>query len=119
MMLEKRFKLPVLKAGGMDVIDHLKEGLIEPDVLVNIRRVRGGGESVSLVDGPEDVRADRCDGDADGGGGIARGGGACAGCWRRRSQRGDARGAERGDRGGETFCSGRGAGITGTSSLSA
>jgi len=34
-----RFKLPVLKAGGLDVVDHLKEGLIEPDALVNIRRL--------------------------------------------------------------------------------
>ena len=34
------FSLPVLKAGGMDLLDHLKEGLAQPDLLVNIRRVR-------------------------------------------------------------------------------
>lgn len=34
-----RFKLPVLKAGGLDVVDHLKEGLLEPDALINIRRL--------------------------------------------------------------------------------
>ncbi len=35
-----RFSLPVLKAGGMDVLDHLKEGLIEPDALIDIRKVK-------------------------------------------------------------------------------
>ena len=29
MLADKRFALPVLKAGGMDVVDHLKEGLHE------------------------------------------------------------------------------------------
>jgi CO/xanthine dehydrogenase FAD-binding subunit len=38
LLLDKRYKLPMLKAGGMDVVDHLKEGLIEPDLLVNIKR---------------------------------------------------------------------------------
>jgi xanthine dehydrogenase YagS FAD-binding subunit len=42
-----RFKLPVLKAGGMDVVDHLKEGLIEPDLVVDIKRVRSAGLPVS------------------------------------------------------------------------
>lgn len=37
-----RYSLPVLKAGGMDVIDHMKEGLYEPDALVNIRHLRSG-----------------------------------------------------------------------------
>jgi xanthine dehydrogenase YagS FAD-binding subunit len=37
---DNRFSLPVLKAGGMDVLDHLKEGLSEPDLLVNIKTVR-------------------------------------------------------------------------------
>jgi xanthine dehydrogenase YagS FAD-binding subunit len=40
MLTDGRFPLPVLKAGGMDVLDHLKEGLAEPDLLVNIRTVR-------------------------------------------------------------------------------
>ncbi len=43
LLVDKRFKLPVLKAGGMDVVDHLKEGLISPDLLINIKRVRSGG----------------------------------------------------------------------------
>lgn len=34
--------LPILKAGGLDVIDHLKEGLFEPDSLVDIRRLKTG-----------------------------------------------------------------------------
>ncbi|MHC5005397.1 MAG: FAD binding domain-containing protein [Planctomycetota bacterium] len=37
------FSLPVLKAGGMDVVDHLKEGLMEPDLLVDVKRVRRAG----------------------------------------------------------------------------
>jgi xanthine dehydrogenase YagS FAD-binding subunit len=34
------YRLPMLKAGGMDVVDHLKEGLASPDALVDIKRVR-------------------------------------------------------------------------------
>jgi xanthine dehydrogenase YagS FAD-binding subunit len=47
-----RFSLPVLKAGGMDVVDHLKEGLLEPDLLVDIKRVRSNGarNPVTLTD---------------------------------------------------------------------
>lgn len=48
---DKRFRLPILKAGGIDVIDHLKEGLISPDVLVNIRRVRGEGVKENISSG--------------------------------------------------------------------
>jgi len=40
---DKRYKLAVLKGGGVDLIDHLKEGLIEPDLVVNVRRVRSDG----------------------------------------------------------------------------
>jgi xanthine dehydrogenase YagS FAD-binding subunit len=40
MLHDGRFSLPVLKAGGMDVLDHLKEGLAEPDLLINIRTLR-------------------------------------------------------------------------------
>lgn len=39
---DKRFTLPVLKAGGMDVVDHLKEGIIDADLLVNLDTIRGG-----------------------------------------------------------------------------
>jgi xanthine dehydrogenase YagS FAD-binding subunit len=35
-------KLALYKAGGMDVVDHLKEGLIEPDLLINLRTLRDG-----------------------------------------------------------------------------
>ena len=34
--------LPMYKAGGMDVVDHLKEGLADPDVLIDIRRLDWG-----------------------------------------------------------------------------
>jgi len=44
---EGRYSLPVLKAGGMDVVDHLKEGLMEPDALVDVRPLRSnGGEKI-------------------------------------------------------------------------
>jgi len=40
LLTDKRFTLPIVKAGGMDVLDHLKEGLTQPDLLVNIRRLK-------------------------------------------------------------------------------
>ena len=40
LLSDDRFSLPVLKAGGMDVLDHLKEGIIDADVLVNLATVR-------------------------------------------------------------------------------
>jgi xanthine dehydrogenase YagS FAD-binding subunit len=43
LLADKRFSLPVLKGGGIDLVDHIKEGLTEPDVVVNIRRVRMDG----------------------------------------------------------------------------
>jgi xanthine dehydrogenase YagS FAD-binding subunit len=43
LLSDKRFKLAVLKGGGMDVLDHLKEGLIEPDLLVDARKLRADG----------------------------------------------------------------------------
>ncbi len=49
-LLDSRYSLPVLKAGGMDILDHLKEGLIEPDLLVDIKRLSapdGKGERIS------------------------------------------------------------------------
>lgn len=51
---DKRFKLPVLKAGGLDVLDHLKEGLIEPDLLVDVRTLRADGAKGNIsADGSE------------------------------------------------------------------
>lgn len=49
LLTDGRFKLPILKAGGQDVLDHLKEGLIEPDLLIDIRRLRSG--AADLIDG--------------------------------------------------------------------
>lgn len=52
-LTDKRFSLPVLKAGGMDVLDHLKEGLIKPDAIISIKRVRSraGGQPISEENG--------------------------------------------------------------------
>ena len=33
----KRFSLPVIKAGGIDLLDQLKEGLVEPDALIDVK----------------------------------------------------------------------------------
>jgi xanthine dehydrogenase YagS FAD-binding subunit len=53
LLADKRYRLPVVKAGGMDVVDHLKEGLIEPDALINIKRVnhQALGQGIFLADG--------------------------------------------------------------------
>jgi len=40
LVADDRFSLPILKAGGMDVVDHLKEGLEAPDLLIDVRQVR-------------------------------------------------------------------------------
>lgn len=51
---DRSYRLPVLKGGGMDVIDHMKEGLLEPDLLINVRtlgsrqRIRGDGETIVI-----------------------------------------------------------------------
>ncbi|MHC4993213.1 MAG: FAD binding domain-containing protein [Planctomycetota bacterium] len=55
LLRDDRWSLPVLKAGGMDVVDHLKEGLLEPDLLVDVKRVgrpnvrEGVGEERGLL----------------------------------------------------------------------
>ncbi len=41
-MRDGRFSLPVIKAGGLDVVDHLKEGLVAPDALVDVKPLGGG-----------------------------------------------------------------------------
>lgn len=51
---EKSYRLAVLKAGGIDLIDHLKEGLIAPDVVIDVRRLRAQGANA-----PIEVSADR------------------------------------------------------------
>ncbi len=47
LLTDKRFNLPILKGGGIDVLDHLKEGLIQPDLLVNVRRLKS--EDAALI----------------------------------------------------------------------
>jgi len=44
-----RFSLPVLKAGGMDVVDHLKEGLAHPDLLIDVKSLRSPGFEGSMI----------------------------------------------------------------------
>jgi xanthine dehydrogenase YagS FAD-binding subunit len=58
---DRRFALPVLKAGGLDVLDHLKEGLAEPDLLINIRSLRHGAGPIDvqrLEDGSRTLRVE-------------------------------------------------------------
>ncbi|MBX9738198.1 MAG: FAD binding domain-containing protein, partial [Phycisphaerales bacterium] len=38
-LTSKTYSLPVLKAGGLDVLDHMKEGLWSPDALVDVKRL--------------------------------------------------------------------------------
>lgn len=59
LLKDKRYKLPILKGGGMDVVDHLKEGLWEPDLLINVKRVRsgGGGELIRMEGGKLHIEA--------------------------------------------------------------
>lgn len=37
---DARFSLPMFKGGGMDVVDHIKEGLLAPDLLIDLRGMR-------------------------------------------------------------------------------
>lgn len=55
LLADRRFSLPVIKAGGLDVLDHLKEGLVEPDVLINVKRVRHeqGSHGITVLDGAD------------------------------------------------------------------
>ncbi len=54
---EDRYSLPVIKAGGMDVVDHLKEGLIEPDALIDVRTL-GEREAVAFDNASGKFRID-------------------------------------------------------------
>lgn len=40
LLTDGSYRLPVIKAGGMDVVDHLKEGLTDPDLLIDIQPLR-------------------------------------------------------------------------------
>jgi xanthine dehydrogenase YagS FAD-binding subunit len=53
LVLDKQYKLPVLKSGGVDLLDHLKEGLIEPDLVVSVRRVKGEGWKAPVTEVPD------------------------------------------------------------------
>ncbi len=47
-----RFSLPLYKAGAIDVVDHIKEGLLEPDLLIDVRAVtRARPEKLITRDG--------------------------------------------------------------------
>lgn len=50
---DQRFSLPVLKSGGIDVLDLVKEGVLEPDLLIEVRPLSrsAGTEPVSWADG--------------------------------------------------------------------
>lgn len=52
-----RYKLPVLKGGGMDIVDHLKEGLMEPDLLVNVKRIPSQGDAIRMEGGKLRIHA--------------------------------------------------------------
>lgn len=47
---DARFSLPMFKGGGMDVVDHIKEGLLAPDLLIDLRGLRAPAP-VSAVGG--------------------------------------------------------------------
>ena len=53
----RRFSLPLLKAGGMDLLDHLKEGLIEPDLLIDVNGAdRHDGNGISAASNEKTLR---------------------------------------------------------------
>ena len=48
LLVNDRYSLPVLKAGGMDLLDHLKEGLMEPDLLIDVNKI--GEKTIARLD---------------------------------------------------------------------
>ncbi|MBK9187524.1 MAG: FAD binding domain-containing protein [Phycisphaerales bacterium] len=52
----RRFSLPLLKGGGMDVVDHLKEGLWKPDVVIDTRQLRAPGASAPISKDGQTIR---------------------------------------------------------------
>lgn len=60
---DARFSLPLFKAGAIDLMDHMKEGLLEPDLLIDVRRVtREGRKGEGLIewdDSRQDTRTIR------------------------------------------------------------
>ncbi len=55
-LVAKKFSLPMLKGGGIDLLDHLKEGLIEPDLLINLKRVRADGFKNPVSESKGEIR---------------------------------------------------------------
>lgn len=51
LMTGGKYSLPVLKSGGLDLLDLMKSEIIEPDLLIDIRAAGAGGEAVREVDG--------------------------------------------------------------------
>lgn len=51
-----RFSLPLLKGGGIDVVDHLKEGLWKPDVIIDTRHLRASGASAPISKNGSTIR---------------------------------------------------------------
>lgn len=49
LLADRRFSLPVLKGGGLDLLDQMKEGLIEPDLLIDVRGNWAGEEGAFTV----------------------------------------------------------------------
>jgi len=45
---DDRFRGPMIKAGGIDLLDHLKEGLVEPDLLVDVRKLSSNGSATPI-----------------------------------------------------------------------
>jgi xanthine dehydrogenase YagS FAD-binding subunit len=50
LLVDKKYSLPVLKGGGIDLIDRLKEGLTEPDVVINLRRLHTEGATAPITE---------------------------------------------------------------------
>jgi len=51
----KKYSLPVLKGGGLDVLDHMKEGLWSPDALVDVKRLMPTDQREPIVAITRDV----------------------------------------------------------------
>lgn len=50
LLTSPRFSLPMLKAGGLDVLDHIKAGLTAPDLLIDVRGA--GMEEAGIREAP-------------------------------------------------------------------
>lgn len=55
---EAKFSLPVLKGGGLDLVDQMKEGLIAPDALIDVRGVRGEGDAAAGAPDAVEMKGD-------------------------------------------------------------